>query len=170
MICLDCGKPQGTAEPGVCPSCGAKHSTVPGIFGINHVSQLLHAIEMCREGKLELDGLQERFSAFEEGWQGFVERWNLEEDTIAQALALDDTLVSVYGPLLERLEDSLQHLNNALDMLDAMESPGTHELEALEEELRYFWRGSCSALAGLFKKLDTRRGDVDSLLSSLFSG
>jgi hypothetical protein len=170
MLCLDCGKRQKSAEPGTCASCGARHNTVPGVHGINHVSQLLHAIEQCREGRLDRDGLQDRFAAFEEGWQGFVERWRLEEGTIAEGLGLNGTLLTVYGPLLERLEEALGSLNSALDMLDAMETAGPHELEKLEEEVRDFWRGSCSALAGLFKKLDTRHGDVDSLLSSLFAG
>ena len=170
MVCLDCGEAQAASEPERCRACGAAFHHVAGVHGVNHLSQLLDAIDAYREGHIELATLKQRFSAFEARWDTFMDSWDIAERSISEALGIDETLGAVYGPLLERLEESLEHLANALDILETLDSRDPEALEKLEEETGQFWRGSCSALAGLFQKLDTRDGDVDSLLSAFFSG
>ncbi len=167
MICLACGQRLHGQESQECSECGEVYSPVPGIFGVNHPSQLLDALGKFRLGQLSLPLLKERFFALEEVWESFMARWDLNEQTVSQALDIRRELRSVYGKELDKLEDAVEHFNQALDLVETLEGVDSTQLDRLEEELYLFTRGACSACAELFHKLDTRHGDLQSLLSAL---
>lgn len=135
-----------------------------GLFGTNNISQLLQALEDTAAGQRDLDELTERVGIFLEIWDEFAERWKLSELSVPERFELSDDLEAVYAEPLEQIEAALEHLNTAVSDLDALESPDPAALKKIEESIRLFSRGICSAGAALFTKLENRGGDFDSLL------
>lgn len=164
MICLDCGKRQKGEVGRPCPSCDRSFEPVPGIYGINNISQLLRAVEECREGRLSPDELRQTFDAFAEVWEGFSERWKLLDASVPEQFELSPVSEGIYKEPLGQLEESFAHLDDAFAALDEMESVDEAVLDDLAENLRHFFSGVCSAVAIIFKKLENPKGDFGALL------
>jgi hypothetical protein len=166
MICLQCGAEQ--SRPGVvrCSTCQVEFRPASGLFGVNNISQLLGSIEDLRSGAIDLAELRERFGTFLDVWDQFCEKWGLVEVTVPTAFGLNPELESVYGPLLQQLEDSIEELNKALDGVDNLSDADAAQLEEIEDHIRRFCRSVCSACAGMFTKLESRGGDFASLLDN----
>ncbi len=166
MICLDCGKRQKGEVGEPCRSCGRAFEPTPGIYGINNISQLLSAVDECREGRLSPDALKTTFDAFAEVWEGFSERWKLPDAPVPELFELSPVSEGVYKEPLTQFEEAFAHLDDAFAALDEMDGVDPALLDDLADDVRQFFRGVCSAAAITFKKLENPKGDFGALLSN----
>lgn len=166
MICLQCDQRQKGEAFEPCSSCGHVFQPVNGIYGVNNVTQLLHAIDECKAGRLSLEQLRQSFGAFAEIWEGFQLRWRLEQKPVPQLFELRPTLQGVYEEPLEQIEQAFIHLEDAFADLDELDTVDEAALQALAEEVRSFFLGVCSAAALVFKKLENPKGDFGALLQN----
>lgn len=166
MICLQCDKRQKGEAFEPCSSCGQVFQPVEGIYGVNNVSQLLHAVDECKAGRLSLDGLRQTFNTFSDIWEGFQERWKLDEASVPEVFALSPTLEGIYKEPLRELEEAFGSLDEAFAGLDDLEVIDEAALDDLADEIKSFFRGVCSATALIFKKLENPKGDFGALLHS----
>ena len=165
MICLLCGEPQ--KKPGVekCDACKSEFALVPGLFGYNNISQLIHALDLFRKGEIGAEEVQERFGNFLTAWESFSEKWGLQEQSVPEAFNLKRDLDAVYGGLLNDLEEAMGPLNDALDKVEEL-TDDSRDVDDIEEAVRHFCRRVCSTSAAMFTKLESRGGDFDSLLEN----
>jgi len=164
MICLHCGQPVKQSGATECPSCKGEFRYVSGLFGTNNVSQLLQALEDCRQGRIDADEVKERFGNFLEVWDLFAEKWSLLDQTVPERFQLESDLEAVYGPPLQKIEEGIEQLNSAVTYLETLDQLEKEDLDELETSVRLFSRLICSSGAALFTKLESRGGDFDSLL------
>ena len=166
MICLLCEKRQKGEAFEPCLSGGQVFHPVDGIYGVNNVTQLLHAIDECKARRLSLNTLRQTFHTFAETWESFQVRWSLDEKSVPKAFAFSPRLQGVYKQPLREIEEAFVFLEDAYAELDELEAADAAALEALGEAVHTFFRKVCSATALLFKKLENPKGDFGALLSN----
>lgn len=170
MLCLACGATR-TAEVGEpCPECNIECTPVDGIYGVNNVTQLLTGIEEFRGGLIDLDTLLTRFDLFEQKWEAFQRRWKLDNDTAPALFDLPPEKKPFYEPSLNQIEEAFVCLGDAFELLDHLEEPDAELLDEIEEHLRSFFHGICSASAVLFANLDSvKASESDDMPTVIYS-
>lgn len=151
MNCLFCGH-QLSYEPfQTCPGCQTEHEPVPPVSGVNHVSQLLYALQMVEAQEMDADTLAEVTGAFLEKFDKFHQAWNLAEHSLFdQANA---AVQSKFGEGLKELDQAIESIIGALELVEsAADNPDS--LVAAQEQLSIFYKQVCGASALLFQQLD----------------
>ena len=79
MICLICRTTIEGGPPLECPECSFVHESRPPVVGINHVSQILSALDMLAEDEMDVEEFEGLFYGFVEQLEQFVQKWRLKE-------------------------------------------------------------------------------------------
>ncbi len=151
MICLYCGEPLKDTSPHDCPSCGEHHPQREPIVGVNHVSQILCALDQLREGNLDIEDFEAAFQRFIELFGQFEEKWRLQEATLAEQLA--PSLQKDFGETLGRLDEALRDGYHGIECVESALVEGADLLDLADVSLTGFFKKSCSAAAKLLDDL-----------------
>jgi hypothetical protein len=168
-VCLRCGSAQKGPVSDRCRSCQREFRSVAGLFGTNNISQLLASLEDLKSGDITLAAFEEHFGVFLEIWEKFADSWGIQTQQLTTLFKLEHELAAVYGKLLDEIEDGLDQLTLALEIVEELEPEDLAPVDTIEDNIRLFSRRVCSATAGMFTKLESREGDFGSLLDAFES-
>lgn len=151
MNCLFCGH-RLTHEPvQICPGCQTEHEPVPPVSGVNHVSQLLFALQMTEAGELDPETLAAVTAAFMEKFDRFHQAWNLSDRSLVEQAGL--SVREQFGPGLRELDLAIESIIGALEAVEqASDDPDA--ITAAQEQLAVFYHQVCGASALLLKTLE----------------
>lgn len=152
MICLYCKTEIKGDPPLVCSGCEVTHQSRPPVVGVNHMSQLLSALDLVQEDEIDREELEIIFDSFVELLEKFEQKWSLRESALAGRLS---------GALQEKFADSFAQIDEALQLayqgVELVEATLNEEAEGLEEAIDCFGRffqGVCAAAAVILERLD----------------
>lgn len=152
MICLFCGEALEGDGPQTCGSCDTPHEPRPPVAGINHISQLLCALDDLRDETIGLDEFEEISATFCELFAEFEAKWNLTQSNLQSRLAGE--LQARFGKAVAGIDEALQLGFQAMESLDAIPEQGVEAADAAEEALVLFFQGVCTNAAALLETFD----------------
>ncbi len=152
MICLACEFESTSFER--CELCGADFSVRPPFVSVNHLSQLLVALDAFKTGTLDRAGFLRRLDVFVQLFVDIGNRWDFSvnfADRLGPALS-----ASLIEPL-EVLDAAVGLLDAALQELEPIRQSTRPDvwpaevarLERAEDAFIDFFRATCSACADL---------------------
>ena len=157
MICLDCNKPLSIQGPGPCENCEVSHLPRHPVVGINHISQVLGALDALKAEEISLDDFDNIWASFYDLFVEFENKWKVSESSLQSRLS--SALAPKFGPALEEIDESIQLLFQAVECLEAIPEEGLSAVDAAEEAVTRFFLGVCSNSALLLSELDTLQDD-----------
>ncbi len=154
MICLHCEAPLKGSKPQVC-GCKFRHEERPPVVGVNHVSQLLAALDGYRSDQLDIEVFEDAFDVFSDYFYQFERRWR-EKGTLVSRLA--PPLAARFGASLGALDKALDSGTRGLELLQNLDDAGEDELDEAEAALLRFVEGISSAGTAVSELLAGTRG------------
>ena len=152
MICLICRAHIEGPPPLTCSGCEFVHESRPPGVGINHMSQLLSALDMLAEEEMEVEVFEGLFYGFVEQFDQFVRKWRLEESLLVTRLS--DGLRGKFEKYFRQLDESIQLGLDGVQYVESILHGESHDFEQAEENLIRFFRGVCSACAVILDNLE----------------
>lgn len=152
MICLFCKAPLQDEPPIECEGCGMVHEDRPPVVGVNHVSQLLCALDLLAEGEFELEEFEAVFYAFCDKLEAVANKWHLREATLKERLS--PPLAQKFGPLFAQLDEAFQLGFQGVEWTEALLAGESEDFDQVESLFIGFFRGVCGASAALLDGLD----------------
>jgi hypothetical protein len=153
VICLYCEATLPNALPQTCP-CEIEHLERPPIAGINHVSQLLCALDDLRAGELELGDLDGLVDVFLGYFESFEQKWRPEGTSLEGRLA--PALKEAFAASLQGIDNALDLGSRALEILQTLEEPlDEQRLEEAEQALIGFFQSACGHAAAALDAFDS---------------
>lgn len=150
MICLWCQQVLA-AQASSCERCGTVFVEQPPIVGINHLTQLLQALQDPELDREELSGVVRHFV---QRWEAFETRWSPPFRPQLPAH------LGGYGDTLTALDRGLELGREAFAEIDSYLSGETESTEAACERLRAFFGAVCNSSAQLLEKLESPAASV----------
>jgi hypothetical protein len=161
VICLHCEARLPDDRPQVCPGCQYPHQPREPIAGVNHVSQLLAALDALRAGDLEVEELEGILEVFLGLFESFEQKWRGAGKSLSQSLI--PSLQDHFGSTLAGIDQALDEGFRALEILQSLEPDFSDDtIDEAEAALLAFFQATCSHAA---KALD----DFDGLKAQLQS-
>lgn len=161
MICLYCESPLPDDRPQTC-ACEVEHRDRPPVAGINHVSQVLCAIDDLRAGELELEEMEGVVDVFLGLFETFEAKWRPQGTSLAARLT--PTMQERFATTLAGLDQALEDGSRALEILQSLEPDALDaQLDEAERALIGFFQNACGHAA-------TALDDFDSLKTQLRGG
>ena len=156
MICLYCESPLAGDQPQTC-DCQVEHRDRPPVAGINHVSQVLCAIDDLRSGELELEEMEGVVDVFLGLFEAFDARWR--PDGLSLTSRLTPTMQERFMTTMAGIDKALEEGARGMEILQNLD-PETLEaqLDEAEAALLSFFQNACGNGA-------TALDDFDSLKS-----
>ncbi|HIB68079.1 MAG TPA: hypothetical protein EYO33_24030 [Phycisphaerales bacterium] len=152
MICLICRTDLEGGPPLECPECGFVHESRPPVVGINHVSQLLSALDMLAEDEMDVEEFEGLFYGFVEQLEQFVQKWQLKESLFTERLS--PALSEKFAKYFRQLDKAIQMAFQGVEWVEAILAGESDDFERAEENLVGFFRGVCSSSAVILDNLD----------------
>lgn len=152
MICLSCKEEMKGDPPLECPGCGFEHQGRPPVVGINHISQLLSAIDLLNDDLVSFEDFEVIYTNYVEQLDELEQKWQLRESSLSERLSTG--LKDKFGAYFEQLDEALQAGYQGAEWIDAFLAEETDSLEQAEECVITFFRGVCAASAGILDRLD----------------
>lgn len=161
MICLYCESPLPNDQPQTCV-CEVEHRDRPPVAGINHVSQVLSAIDELRSGELELEEMEGVVDVFLGLFEAFDAKWR--PDGVSLNRRLTPTMQERFSETMAGLDKALEDGARGMEILQSLD-PDTLDVQLDEAEaaLLSFFQNACGYGA-------TALDDFDSLRSQQQSG
>ena len=164
MICLSCGTPQ-VFGASVCPKCDERFDPVERIHGANNVTQLIHGLRQYRRGAIEFSELERRFATFLDLYEAFRTAWLDDALSLAESLALPQTLQAQNSLAFEDLEDGFDCFEDIVAGFDELKGD-VEAAEGLENDLRAFFVSLCSGASRYFQAQQAPEPDFRQFLKS----
>ena len=158
MICLYCKEPLLSQNPDSCENCEIPHAPRPPVVGINHISQVLEALDSLKAEDISLEDFDSIWASFYELFVEFDDKWKISESSLQSRLS--SGLAQKFGPALQEIDESIQLLYQAIECLEAIPEEGLPAVDAAEEAVTRFFLGVCSNSTLLLSKLDTLHLDT----------
>lgn len=152
MICLICRSALEGSPPLTCPECEFVHESRPPVVGINHMSQILAALDMLAEEEMDLDEFEGLFFGFVEQLDQFVKKWQLNDSLFTERLS--PTLSGKLAKYFRQLDQSVQMAFQGIADVEAILAGESDDFEQAEANLIGFFRGVCSASAAILDNLE----------------
>jgi hypothetical protein len=157
VICLYCESPLPNDQPQTC-SCEIEHRDRPPIAGINHVSQLLCALDDYRSGELEMEDLEAVLEVFAGLHEAFEQKWRANGEALA--VRLSPTLRDRFQESLSGIDKALDEGSRALEILHHLE--GEEGLDEAEAALISYFQNACGYAARALDDHDTLKSETQS--------
>ena len=157
MICLYCKELFLSQNPGTCEHCEISHHQRPPVVGVNHISQVLEALDSLKAEEISLEDFDSIWASFYDLFVEFDNKWKISESSLQSRLS--SGLVERFGPALEEIDESIQLLFQAIECLEAIPEEGLSAVDAAEEAVTRFFLGVCSNSALLLNRLEALQAD-----------
>lgn len=160
MICLHCEEPLKGEKAQVC-RCKVKHEERPPVVGVNHVSQMLAALDSYRADQLDIEEFEDVFDVFSDYFFQFERRWRGKQTLAAR---LSPALTEHFGASLARLDKTLDSAARALELLQNLEEAQEDDLDEAEAALLTFFHGICaqgSEVMDVLEQVNSQRSLLD---------
>lgn len=157
MICLYCEAPLPHDRPHTC-ACEIEHRDRPPIAGINHVSQILCALDDYRAGELELEELEGVVDVFLGLHEAFEQKWRPSGEPMAARLS--PSLRDGFHDTLSGIDKALDDGARALEILQNLE--GEEGLDDAEAALISYFQVACGHAAKALDDFDRLKTQVKS--------
>ena len=155
MICLYCGE-ELSKDARRCDACDRSFERRSPLAHINHVSQLLGAIDDAQEGTIEGEELEEALRRFLDMFADFVDKWGLAEASLESQM--EPETKEDFGPIMAQMDQTLQLGSHAFELLEAA-LEGDDTLEAGREALVSFFQNICGQAAAILDQLQKLKQD-----------
>jgi hypothetical protein len=159
VICLYCESPLPDDRPQTC-ACEVQHRDRPPISGINHVSQVLCALDDLRAEEIELEEMESVVDVFLGLFERFEQKWR--PGGVSLAARLTPTLQERFATTLSGIDTALEEGSRALEILQSLDDVSEQQLDEAETALIAFFQAACGHAA-------TALDDFDGLKSQLQS-
>lgn len=161
MICLYCETELPHDRPQECPECQAEHDSRPPVIGVNHVSQLLGALDAFRAEELEAEDFRTAVEVFTDMMEAFEEKWKSKESPLAGRLS---------SSLQPRFEKALSEIDRALvigfqtvELLETLaDAPSEEGFKEAESALITFFTTICANAAQALSEFDSLKSEAAS--------
>jgi hypothetical protein len=163
VICLTCKANIKGDPPLECGQCGMLHDLRPPVVGVNHVSQMLAALDDLAEEVATPQEFETVLYAFIDRFEQLEEKWQLREALLAGRLA--PNLKEKFGRSFEELDGGLQQGYAAVEWMETIAAGESDNFEEAEACLVGFFRKVCGASARILDLLD----QVDESSGPLFN-
>jgi len=166
MICLGCREKIKGNPPLKCSGCGHTHQARPPVVGINHVSQLLSALDSLAVEEIPLEDFEVIFDTFVEKMETLQRKWALDQSFLSPRLS--GALQERFTKQFAELDEALQLGYQGVELVEAVLAGEIEHFDAAEECLVGFFRGVCAASASLLDQLDVlKQNDLGGQLYNL---
>jgi hypothetical protein len=165
VICLSCKAEIKGNPPLECSGCGLIHESRAPVVGVNHVSQMLAALDDLLEEVATPQEFETVLYAFIDRFEKLEEKWQLREALLSPRLA--PSLKEKFGRWFTELDTGLQQGYAALEWMEAIAAGESDNFEEAESCLVGFFRTVCGASAQILDQLDEVSGPQSS--GSLFN-
>jgi hypothetical protein len=122
------------------------------VVGVNHVSQVLSALDLLAEEEIGVEEFEAIFFTFVDQLEKLEQKWQFREVLLADRLA--PTLKEKFGVQFQQLDQSLQMAFQGVEWVESILAGESDDFEAAEECLVGFFRGICGASALVLDNLD----------------
>lgn len=157
LVCLTCGMGMPEIAPEACANCGTRHEMRPPVIGVNHLSQVLSALDAWAEEECSQEEFEGVFFQFAELFDELGEKWSFSERAFAERLS--PHLVAKFAPQLESIDQALGEGMAGVGKVEAILAGEDDDFETVEDKLVGFFQGTCSASARLLDDLE-KLGDL----------
>ncbi len=159
MICLYCETGLPNDQPQTCSECQAEHDSRPPVVGVNHVSQLLGALDAFRAEELDREDFEAAIEVFGEMLETFEQTWRTRESTLASRLS--SSLAPRFGQALSGIDKALTDGFAAYALLESLaEAPSDEGFERAESALISFFTAVCSNAAQALSEFDSLKAQA----------
>lgn len=160
MICLYCESPLPSDRPQTC-ACEVEHRDRPPVAGINHVSQVLCAIDDLRSGDLELEEMEGVVDVFLALFEGFEAKWRPNGTSLLERLT--PTMQERFATTMSGIDKALEEGGRALEILQGLEPEALDaQLEEAEAALVAFFQNACGHAAAALDDFDSLKAQLQS--------
>lgn len=163
MICLSCRTEIAGNPPLSCPGCGLVHESRPPVVGVNHLSQLLCALDFLAAGDCSPDEFETVFTSFVEQLDELERKWQLRDSTLSERLS--SGLRIDFAAYFAQLDEALQAAFQGVECVEAYFTEEADSMEQAEECFVRFFLNVCAASAGILSKIDKLSSSSDKLVN-----
>lgn len=140
-------------KPQTC-ACEVEHRDRPPLAGINHVSQVLCALDDLRAGELELEEMEGVVDVFLGLFEAFEQKWR--PDGVSLASRLTPTMQERFSVTLAGIDQAIEEGARALDILQSLDPESYEEqLDQAEAALLAFFQNACGHAATALDEHDS---------------
>lgn len=143
MICLFCEARLPDDQPQTC-SCRFEHRLRLPLVGINHVSQLLSALDGLLEEEIPLEDVEQAVAVFSDLFDRFERKWRQRGPLVAE---LPPLFADRFAVSLQGIEAALQQGEKALGLLQPVDQLDAARVEQASTALLAFFHGVCAHAA-----------------------
>ncbi len=159
MICLYCETELPDDQPQACPECEAEHDSRPPVVGVNHVSQLLGALDSFRAEELDKEDFEAAVEVFGEMLDAFEQTWRTRESTLASRLS--SSLQPRFEKTLRGIDEALAGGFSAMELLESLaDAPSEEGFKRAEAALIAFFTTICANAAQALSEFDSLKAQA----------
>lgn len=152
MICLNCRTTIEGSPPLECPGCDLVHESRPPVVGVNHVSQILCALDMLADEDMDSEEFEGIFFGFVDQLDQLAQKWQLRESFLTERLS--PTLSDKFAKYFRQIDSALQMAFQGVEWVEAILAGESDDFDSAEDNLVGFFRGICAASAAILDNLD----------------
>ena len=169
MICLVCEAEQEAPNPEECVSCKRSFQQVKGIYGTNHVTQLIQCIEELEAGQSTIEDTLHQYDTFLNRWDEFNEAWPIDSESLLEIAASSSLVQYEFRSIIEQVTSARESLQKLTDHFEQLADEGRTDLAQARQLVYEFSVTTCQASGRFFDQARKFRNPDDQGLSKNLS-